>query len=219
VVKAWDFIFSSSTLRIIPDNLAKVDVLKTSTFNDAKFLDYLKTTFNNVSTEAKKKGFFNKHFNPQDVGGKKLFGDFVGDEIGHTTDIMTQKGYTSAFFEKNAPGIEGFLFKSGSSPLPVSLKNLPNANFNTIIGEVDDVVSKVNSNISRYKGSLITGSNSNTLFELKIGQFTKAEFKNLLDTNPNKFLNNSSTKNMFNEVKFIFNDGSVLRYDTGLNLL
>lgn len=218
-IKAYEFVLNSPILRKIPANLNKVDILKTLTFNDVKFIDYLKSTFEGLSTETKKIGFFNAHFNPQDVGGKKLFGDFVGDEVNHTVDIMNQKGYTSAFFEKDAPGIEGFLFKNGSNPSAVSLKNLQNSNFNTIIEEIDDVVNKINANINRYKGTLVKGSNSNTIFELKIGQYAKSEFMNLLEANPTKFLNNNKTKYMFEEVKFIFNDGSTLRYDVSLNLL
>ncbi len=81
------------------------------------------------------------------------------------------------------------------------------------------MVNKINANINRYKGTLVKGSNSNTIFELKIGQYAKSEFMNLLEANPTKFLNNNKTKYMFEEVKFIFNDGSTLRYDVSLNLL
>lgn len=183
-------------------------------------MEYLQKRFDSFTKPNKQKGWLRVHTNFKEINGKSFYGDYdppnrdnpdaIG-ELAHSNEIMTQRGYAGAFFDRGLEGIEGFLFKDGEPPLPVSLKEF-SGNFNTIMEDIEKTAQDIRNNIDKYNDLVKLGDEANTLFDIRISSISKEDFKNLLE-NDSRF---QSLKDTFGEIVFTFEDGSTLKYNSNL---
>lgn len=191
LVSAWGLISSEPTLRIIPEDLKKIDELSNLMGFNQKMLDYFKFAFNNAAEKtAKRKGWLRNHIKPHKTHSN-MFGKYDGDEISQTLDIMALKGYDFSFYVDKAKGIEGFLFKTGKEPLPISLKKLPTGNPNQVFEEISDVQNKIDKYVSEYQGAVKIKSeetptnNPNTFLYIEMESLGTKPILDILQNYPN----------------------------------